>query len=244
MVTRAIEQSGNFVRALQDSGASVVMCPVISIEPLPVTMEPIRDVDRFDWVVFTSVNGVERFFSLLGEAGLKSPGRARLAAIGAETAARLAGFGCQAELVPSRFRAEELAEAFGGVGVRGSRVLLPRAAGARDVLPERLRAQGAEVKVLEIYRSVPPPNLTARLRQALRGGVDVITFTSSSTVRHFVDALQGDRLPATVQVACIGPITADTARERDIRVDIIASEYTARGLLEAIVRHHLSSATP
>jgi uroporphyrinogen III methyltransferase/synthase len=116
----------------------------------------------------------------------------------------------------------------------GAKILLARAAGARDVLPEQLRARGAQVDVLETYRSVAPADVRPRLAACLPG-VDLITFTSSSTVRHFVDAMQRP-LPDEVRIACIGPITAQTARDLGLRVDIIAQEYTTRGLVDAIVR--------
>jgi len=137
-------------------------------------------------------------------------------------------------LVPERFVAEELAAALMAAMEPGARILLARAAGAREVLPEQLRAHGARVDVLETYRAVPPPGLRARLAPNL-SRVDVVTFTSSSTVRAFVDALEAP-LSARITVACIGPITAQTARDLGLRVDIIAQEYTARGLVEAIVR--------
>ena len=137
-------------------------------------------------------------------------------------------------LVPSRFVAEELAQALAAAMAPGARILLARAAGARDVLPEQLRARGARVDVLETYRAVPPADVRPRLAACLPG-VDMITFTSSSTVRHFVGAMPeppSDR----VKIACIGPITAQTARDLGLRVDIIAQEYTTRGLVDAIVR--------
>ena len=137
-------------------------------------------------------------------------------------------------LVPQRFIAEDLADALADAMTPGARILLARAAGARDVLPEQLRARGAHVDVLETYRAVPPAGVGHRLAACLPG-VDLITFTSSSTVRHFVEAMPG-ALSDEVRIACIGPITAQTARDLGLRVDIIAQEYTTRGLVDAIVR--------
>ena len=137
-------------------------------------------------------------------------------------------------LVPERFIAEELADALAAAMAPGARILLARAAGARDVLPDQLRARGARVDVLETYRAVPPADVRPRLAASLPG-VDIITFTSSSTVRHFIDAMEG-ALADRVRIACIGPITAQTARDLGLRVDIIAQEYTTRGLVDAIVR--------
>ena len=137
-------------------------------------------------------------------------------------------------LVPPRFIAEELAAVLSAALAPGARILLARAAGARDILPEQLRARGAHVDVLETYRAVAPGDVRSRLAACLPD-VDLVTFTSSSTVRHFVEAMPGPP-PDRVRVACIGPITAQTARELGLRVDIIAQEYTTRGLVDAIVR--------
>jgi uroporphyrinogen III methyltransferase/synthase len=158
----------------------------------------------------------------------------KVAAIGPETAARAREAGMTPALIPQRFIAEELSAALAATVSPGARILLARAAGARDVLPEQLRAHGAHVDVLETYRAVPPADVRPRLAACLPR-VDMITFTSSSTVRHFVDAMPG-ALADRVRIACIGPITAQTARDLGLRVDIIAQEYTTRGLVDAIVR--------
>jgi uroporphyrinogen III methyltransferase/synthase len=207
---------------------------VIEIAPLAVETTVFADLARYDWLVLTSANGVERLRELLHEAKRDFPAHIKVAAIGPETAARAREAGMTPALVPERFIAEELADALAAAMAPGARMLLARAAGARDVLPDQLRARGAQVDVLEIYRAVPPADVSARLAACLPG-VDMITFTSSSTVRHFVAAMPG-RLPDAVRIACIGPITAQTARDLGLRVDIIAQEYTTRGLVDAIVR--------
>jgi hydroxymethylbilane synthase len=232
MVTRAASQAEGFTRALKAAGAAVVVCPVIRIEAIEVTLP---DPDGYDWVVFTSVNGVDRFFELLGQRGLGN--RVRIAAIGPETAAALVDRGAPAQIVPRRFVAEELAAALPASVVRGARILIPRAAGGREVLPEQLRKNGARVDVLETYRAIPPDDLRHKLEAAMRDGVDVITLTSSSAVRHLVEALGASGLPSRTQLACVGPVTAETAREAGLPVAIIAEEYTTRGLLEALIRH-------
>lgn len=239
MVTRPDAQAGDLARMLTDRGADVVRCPVIVIEPLPVDLSRLRLLDQYDWIVFTSANGVERFFELLAEARMEVPGSLRIAAIGPETAGRLEQRGLMVTIVPERYVAEDLAEAMPAALVKGARVFLPRAAGARDVLPDRLRAHGATVKVIETYRAVSPPGLAERLA-GLLPGVDVVTFTSSSTVRNFAAAMRSAPMPRECRVACIGPITAGTARELGLRVDIIAQEYTARGLVEALTRNRPS----
>jgi uroporphyrinogen-III synthase len=234
MVTRADRQAGVLADALSALGAQAVRCPVIEIAPLAVEPTVFADLARYDWLVLTSANGVERLRELLHEAKRDFPAHIKVAAIGPETAARAREAGMMPALVPERFIAEELADALAAAMAPGARMLLARAAGARDVLPDQLRARGAQVDVLEIYRAVPPADVSARLAACLPG-VDMITFTSSSTVRHFVAAMPG-RLADAVRIACIGPITAQTARDLGLRVDIIAQEYTTRGLVDAIVR--------
>ena len=234
MVTRADRQATGLAAALTALGADAIMCPVIAIEPIAVDPAVLQDLGRYDWLVMTSANGVDRLGEILREANRDFPAHIKVAAIGPETAARAEEAGMTPALVPSRFIAEELAQALAATMTPGARILLARAAGARDVLPELLRARGARVDVVETYRTVPPADLRPRLAACLPG-VDMITFTSSSTVRHFVGAMPEP--PANrVKIACIGPITAQTARDLGLRVDIIAQEYTTRGLVDAIVR--------
>jgi hydroxymethylbilane synthase len=234
MVTRADRQAAALADALTALGAQAVRCPVIAIEPIAIDPAALQDLGGYDWVVLTSANGVDRLHELLQEGHHDFPKQTRVAAIGPETAARAKEAGMAPALVPARFIAEELADALSAAMTPGARILLARAAGARDVLPEQLRARGAHVDVLETYRAVPPGDVRPRLAACLPN-VDMVTFTSSSTVRHFVEALPGP-MPDRIRVACIGPITAQTARELGLRVDIIAQEYTTRGLVDAIVR--------
>jgi len=237
MVTRADQQSAALARALEQQGAVAVVCPVIVIEPIEVEPERLR-LDRYDWLVLTSANGVDRLSQLGSLAERGFPAHIKVAAIGPQTAARLSEHGIRSAIIPERYVAEDLAEALVRVIEPGARVLLARAAGARDVLPQRLTEHGAQVDVVETYRAVAPAGLRQRLTQQLPG-VDMVTFTSSSTVRHFVEALDG-ALSSSVLVACIGPITAQTASHLGLRVDIIAQEYTTRGLVDAIVRSRTS----
>ncbi len=234
MVTRADRQAASLVNALEAEGAAVVPCPVIEIQPLEVDRERLRELSAYEWLILTSANGADRLFELLEAAQLEFPTHIKVAAIGPETAAHLRSRGIEPALVPDQFVAEALADALLSIVRPGTRAILARAAGSRDVLPERLRGAGVRVDLIETYRAVPPPDLARRLRDSLPQ-VDMVTFTSSSTVRHFVEA-DGQPSAAAVQVACIGPITAQTARELGLRVDIIAQEYTARGLVDAIVR--------
>jgi hydroxymethylbilane synthase len=234
MVTRADRQAAALADALSALGAEAITCPVIAIEPIAVDPAELADLGRYDWLVLTSANGVDRLREVLQDAKRAFPPHIKVAAIGPETAARAREAGMTPALVPQRFIAEDLADALTAAMAPGARMLVARAAGARDVLPEQLRARGARVDILETYRAVPPADVRPRLAAALPG-VDMITFTSSSTVRHFVEAMPGP-LDDRVRIASIGPITAQTARDLGLRVDIIAQEYTTRGLVDAIVR--------
>jgi uroporphyrinogen III methyltransferase/synthase len=241
LVTRPAHQAEPFRRVLAELGADVVCIPTIEIRPLrrgSSVAAAVRRLPATDLVIFTSANAVELFLQAGGEmdVGRKLAGP-RVAAIGPGTASALEGRKIAVAVVAEEHTAEGVAAALAGTNLEGARVLLPRAAVARDTLPTLLRARGAQVQVLPLYETQLPGASAARLRELLSGdGVDVVTFTSSSTVRNFVTAL-GDALPTALlrtRVACIGPITAATAREAGMRVDIIARDYTTRGLATAI----------
>jgi uroporphyrinogen III methyltransferase/synthase len=186
-------------------------------------------VGSYDWLVLTSVNGVDRFFSELPDS--RALGAVRVAAIGRGTADALRRYRVVADLVPEEFVAESLLDAMpAGPPDRTGRVLLARAAVARDVLPEGLRARGWEVDVIEAYRTVPAVPDPADLAAA--AGADAITFTSSSTVTHYLDLAGTDRVPPTV--VCIGPVTAETARSHGLEVSAVADEHTIDGLVDAL----------
>jgi uroporphyrinogen III methyltransferase/synthase len=254
VVTRARAQASEFTGRLEALGAEVIEFPTIEVVPptsyaaLDAALGRLGD---YQWVVFTSVNGVRAFLERLAAVGrdTRDLGGTRLAAIGSETARALARAHLRADAVPEEYRAEALAAALGNVSVRGQRILLPRAAGARAVLPDTMRALGAEVDEVETYRTRPPAGATEEVRGLLAGGeVDLLTFASSSTVRNFVDLLgaEGLRVALTrprrcdgrrVEVGCIGPVTAQTARALGLPVDIQPAEYTIAAFAEAIVRH-------
>jgi uroporphyrinogen III methyltransferase/synthase len=234
IVTRAREQASGLVERLQELGAATVELPVIEIgEPDDggaALREAAARVGKYDWVVFTSANAVVRFFAALGAVGsdTRALGGRRVAAIGPGTADALAGAGVRADLVPERFVAESLLEAFpSGPG----RVLLPRAAVARDALPAGLTERGFTVDVVEAYRTIVGRPSSEALAAAATASA--VTFTSSSTVTNYL-AVTGD-LPVPPVVACIGPITADTARAAGLSVDVVAAEHTIDGLVTALV---------
>ncbi|NLW45027.1 MAG: uroporphyrinogen-III C-methyltransferase [Syntrophomonadaceae bacterium] len=243
LVTRARAQASRLVTLLEELGASVVELPTIAVKPLPVANLPaiIPGMEKYSWIVFTSVNGVKIFIAHLLEHGfdirdLKGP---RICAIGPATAAEAESWGMRVSAVPEEFRAEAVAEVLLSHAGAGDRILLPRARGAREILPQLLRAQGVMVDELEIYEAVTETMLDEENRRLLEEGlVDVITFTSSSTVKNLV-AIIGEEMVGTlrgrVKVACIGPITAQTAREAGFEVDVVAAEYTIDGLVQAII---------
>jgi uroporphyrinogen III methyltransferase/synthase len=246
VVTRPRAQAAAFIDLLADAGAEVI--PFASIEIVaPDSWQPLDDAIRrseeFDWVVFTSVNGVRVFFERIAAIGrdVRCLHRARLAAVGTQTQRALAERGLLVDVVPREFRAEGVAEAMRAAGLAGAKILLPRAAGAREILPALLRQAGASVEEVVSYRSVPAASDAAGLRSLLeRGRIDVVTFTSSSTVRGVLDAL-GDGAAALLGAAaigCIGPITAETAREAGLQVAIQPFEYTVAAFARAIVAYY------
>lgn len=244
VVTRARAQAGELSVALERLGAGVLEFPTIEVRP-PEDFGPldaaIRDLDSFDWLVFTSVNGVEAFVERLEHHGLDLravPRDAKVAAIGPATAERARGVGLRVDVVPREFRAEALIGELAGDSLSGKRILIPRARVAREILPEKLREAGAEVVVPPAYESVPSSEGKEELARRLEGGeVDCVTFTASSTVENFVGAFgegEARRLLSGTRVVCIGPITAGTARGHGLRVDAEAREYTIPGLVEAV----------
>jgi len=244
VVTRARAQAGELSSELERLGAVVYAFPTIEINP-PEDFGPldaaIRDLDSFGLIVFTSVNGVEAFLERLWHHGLDLravPRDAKVAAIGPATAERIRGAGLRVDVIPEEYRAEALIEALGTYSLAGERVLIPRAKVAREILPEKLREAGAEVVVPPAYESLPSSEGKEELSLRLQTGeIDCVTFTASSTVENFVGAFGAEeaaRLLAESRVACIGPITADTARKRGLRVDAEAKEYTIPGLIEAV----------
>lgn len=244
-ITRAATQAGETARAVRARGGLALEAPTLSIEP-PDDPGPLaqaaREIGSYDLVAFTSANGVDALFAAIRAAGLdaRAFGRALVAVIGPGTGRALQPYGVRADLAAEEHRGEGLAVAITaalGGSVAGKRVLLARAAVARDALPDALRAGGAHVDVVPAYRSVPAPAAAlAPLRAALEASaVDVVTFTASSTVTNFCQAFpDAAALLSRAVVASIGPITSDTLRARGLRVDVEASPYTIPSLLDAI----------
>lgn len=239
VVTRTRAQAGVLSEQLRGLGADVIELPTIRIEPptdLRAFAELVQDAHAYDWIVFTSPNGVTAFFELFYKLydDAREIGGARIAAIGPATAQRLKEFHMHVDLQPEEFVAESLAREFRKQGdMENLRILLARAEKARDLLPKELSALGAIVDEGFAYRTVPETrDDSGARRRLLEEGADLITFTSSSTVENFL-AL-GLPWPANMQVASIGPVTSKTARERGLDVAIEARRHDIPGLVEAI----------
>jgi uroporphyrinogen III methyltransferase/synthase len=237
VVTRARAQASGLAATLRELGAEVVELPAIRIETLTGS-EPVREavaeIEDYALLCLTSPNGARLLFEALAAAGkdARALAAATVAAIGPGTARELAAHGIRADVVPERFVAEALVEALAEVEVSGKRVLLARAAEARDVLPEALRGRGAEVDVVALYETVRERPDDEALAAAQ--GADYVTFTSSSTVRNLVEAL-GERFPSGARVVSIGPVTSETARELGLTVDVEAERHDVDGLLAALL---------
>jgi uroporphyrinogen III methyltransferase / synthase len=260
VVTRARAQASGLASTLRALGAEVIELPAIRIEPQIESEGVRRAIERiaeYALVCVTSPNGADLLFEALGNAGLdaralgsgtkngqveegrtgaaselRAHGGTVIAAIGPGTARALAAHGIRADVVPGQFVAEALIEALADVEVKGRRVLLARAAEARDVLPDALRERGAEVDVVALYetlREAPEPEAIEAAQ-----GADYVTFTSSSTVRNLTEAL-GDRFPATARIVSIGPITSEAARDAGLEIHVEAGRHDVDGLLQALL---------
>ena len=253
VITRARKQAENLARAIEALGGEVIEFPTIEICPPESFAEldaAIDKLDGYDWVIFTSVNSVEPFLQRLKIKGKTADALSahKIGAIGAETARRLEAARICASLVPERYQAEGILAAISPEEIRGKRVLIPRAAQAREVLPATLRNWGAVVDVIVAYRTeLPCVEVRPLAGLLVERKIDVITFTSSSTVRNFVRLFGGRRLGEIVKgstIACIGPITAATVEDLGGRVDIVADQFTVTDMLRVIVEHFEPNSNP
>lgn len=241
LVTRPRAQAADLCDKLLALGMQPILFPTIEIVPPEegaALDEAAAQVGRFDWIIFTSVNGVHAFMERLRAAGkeMSAFDGVRVAAIGPATAQALTMYGVQPQVIPDEYVAERIPDGLGDV--QGQHILLPRAKIAREALAVELRRRGAvvhEVAAYDTRAARPSPQDWAELRR----GVDVVTFTSSSTVRELLGLLadEPDVSLGGASVACIGPITAQTAREFGLRVDVVARVYTMSGLVQAIVEY-------
>lgn len=246
LITRSQKQSSEFSSLLKKNGAEVIELPMIEIVPPRSWRKVDRAIERlkiYDWIIFTSANGVDFFFGRMrdGEKTLASLSSLKVCAIGPATASRLAERKIFVHLMPEKYVAESILKAFQREPIEGKRILLARAQKARDILPRGLEEMGAKVDVVEVYRTIKPRGGSGELKRILKEGkVDLITFTSSSTVNHFVELLKGEDLKSLLQgilIACIGPVTSKTARQWGMKVQIQPREYTIQGLTRAIIEY-------
>ena len=246
VVTRARAQASELVERLSELGAECLECPTIKIQPpedYTALDRAIHRLSSYDWVVFTSVNGVIYFFERLFATGkdVRALNHLRTATIGPATAKKLSDYGLMSDIIPETYRAESVINAFSNEEVSGKKILLPRAEEARPVLPVELTKMGAAVDEITVYRTAAVADDGALLiKQLEEKSIDIITFTSSSTVKNFkalIPAKKFKRLMQGVIIASIGPITTDTARELGFDVQITAESYTIPGLCEAILEY-------
>jgi uroporphyrinogen III methyltransferase / synthase len=245
VVTRARAQASDLTQRLFDLGAECLEIPTIKIAA-PDDWQPldhaIENIAAYDWLIFTSVNGVSMFFERLFKKGLdvRALHQVHTACIGPVTARRLLDFGIKSDIMPDNYRAEAVAAAFASVPMQGKKVLLPRALGARPVLPVELAKMDAQVDEVVAYQTEAVADKADLLIEQLNNkSIDMVTFASSSTVKNFKALIDSNpKLVDGVTIACIGPITAQTAHDLGFEVHISAKEYTIAGLCDAIVAHH------
>ncbi len=250
IVTRTREQASDLVAGLEEFGANCLEYSTIHIKPMDnydILDGELERLDEYHWILFTSLNGVKYFFEHLYSKGmdardLKGPD---LAVVGKSTADLLLSYGLNADLIPSTFTGEGLAESLLDQGVEGRNILIPRALEGRQILPETLRGAGAQVTIAPVYQNCPAESDKESLRAELTSGtVEMITFTSSSTVRNFLAMLDAEnqeelrQILAGVKIAAIGPITAKTVTDNGLRVDVQPEVYTIPGLIQAIVDYY------
>ena len=250
LVTRPEDQATGFIMALSGLGAECLLFPTIEIIPPESWGEldrAIEGLSRYDWILFTSVNGVAYFFARLDVAkkDTRHLNGIKIGAIGPKTAAALMDRGINPDLIPDTYRAEEMVEALKGYPLNGKRVLLPRPAIARDLIPKSLKSLGALVDEVEAYQTVQPEYSQDQLdRLFKKGKIDMITFTSPSGVTNVLALLEGKPIYeeiSKVGVACIGPVTAQRAKEVGLKVVVAPDEYTAEALARAIAEFYEQS---
>ncbi|MGI6468954.1 MAG: uroporphyrinogen-III C-methyltransferase [Syntrophomonadaceae bacterium] len=250
LVTRARAQASSLVARIRQAGGQATECPSIVIQKevdRAALDTAFKSLEYYDWLVFTSVNGVDIFLEEMLQYGLdiRDLKGIRLVAIGPATRKRLEEHGLRVDIMPERFQAEGILEELQKSITPGQWVLLPRAIGARPILPETLKNWGVYLHEIGLYRAVAAQTANPGLVSALLAGdFDYLTFTSSSTVTNFVKMIgEGNvsAIDAVVKVACIGPITAQTASDLGFTINVMAREYTIEGLVEAIIEDALNS---
>jgi uroporphyrinogen III methyltransferase/synthase len=242
VITRPEKQADDLARLLINEGANPIHFPTIKIVPPPDWHDldaAIKKLEDYDWLIFTSANGVAFFFERLfaKKKDIRDLKGIRICCLGPATAQQVESKGIRVDLVPEKFISEGILESFSGINLRGKKILIARAAKARDVLPAGLKKLGAKVNVVTAYVTVNSGKKKKELETLFKENqVDVITFTSSSTVNNFVKIMgRNFSLPKGVKIACIGPVTAAMAARAGFSVDIHQEEYTMEGLVQALI---------
>lgn len=251
IVTRAREQASGFLSALLELGADCIEFPTIKIVP-PDDWAPldnaVKNIKDYNWLLFTSVNGVKYFFRRIIEQGkdVRCLMDIKVGAIGPKTAEEVRRMGIIPDLVPDEYRAEAVVEAFKKLNAGKLKILLPRASKAREILPDELRKMSAQIDVIDAYHTVMPDENTENVIKMIEAGeIDLVTFTSSSTVTNFITMLgenseQVKTLLNNTGIASIGPITSETALKSGLKVTVEAEEFTIPGLVRVILKHYAS----
>jgi uroporphyrinogen III methyltransferase/synthase len=242
VITRPERQADDLAQLLIREGACPIYFPTIKIVPPEDWNDldkAIYELEKYDWIIFTSANGVQFFFTRLLEKGrdLRDLKGIKICCIGPATARQIEAKGIKVDLMPEEFIAEGILQSFAGMDLHGKKILVPRAATARDIMPRGLKKLGAEVDVAAAYRTVNSGREKKELAGLIsKGKVDIITFTSSSTVGNFSAIMGADYvLPPSVHIACIGPVTAAAARKAGFKIDITQEEYTMEGLVKSLI---------
>ncbi|HPD61727.1 MAG TPA: uroporphyrinogen-III synthase [Thermodesulfobacteriota bacterium] len=249
LITRPEGQAKDFIDALRDQGAEPISFPTIRIIPprdWTKVDKAIENLSEYDLLIFTSVNGVKFFFKRLKDKGknIRFLKKLKMAAIGPKTAAAIEQFHLRVNVVPKKFQGEAIVEALEKEGITGKRFLLPRAENARNILPQEIKKRGGHIDVVTVYRTGKGEGNIQHVKELFRKKlIDVITFTSSSTVKNFMELLGRENITEMIRgavVASIGPITADSAASLGIRTDIMPENYTIPGLVKAISEYFYS----
>ncbi|MBN1382991.1 MAG: uroporphyrinogen-III C-methyltransferase [Deltaproteobacteria bacterium] len=245
VITRPGDQAGPFAALLREQGARVILFPTIRIVPVEDQRgmdKAIAGIEAYHWIIFTSANGVRHFFQRIKELkrDIRDLKSIRICAIGPATAEMIEALGIRVDVVPDEFISEGVVKAFEKLDMEGKNVLLPRAEKARDVIPEGLVKLGARVDVVAVYKTVGSGRHKTELEDLMKEGrVDVITFTSPSTVHHFIEIMGGSgAVESSVKIACIGPVTAAAVKQAGLNINIMQERYTIPGLVDALMEYY------
>lgn len=251
VITRPAEQADGFSERICSLGGVPVKFPVIAVAPpdsWAAADSAIDHLERYEWILFTSVNGVHAFIGRVLEhnRGIKEAlAWVKICTVGLRTAEAVEQHGLQVDFVPGEFRAEAIVAGFQEMGASGEKILIPRAQIGREILPEELVRMGMRVDVVPVYKIIRPETDASWLKTMLRNReIDVVTFTSGSCVRNFIEILGTEEykiLLKGIKIACISPVTVDAVRKYHLEADIVPDNYTVDDLVDAIVRYYKKS---